>query len=140
MLQASTPADFFRRHARAFQRGDYKTCAQDIVVPTVIHVADKCLVADAPQTMIDILRVFRQNLMVEGYARTEVAFYHHQSSKDGACRTLLQWQNLNARDAKINEMDVSYFCRRREGADWRIELMEIHCNGSKYLTDGLPLH
>lgn len=136
----ASPAAFFKRHIAAFQNGEYAECAEDIAVPTLIYVGERRIFAGEREALVEILRTFHQNLMVEDYAKTDVQFFDHDIGKDGACRTLLQWKNMNSRGGEINQMDVSYFCRRSGAGSWRIELIEIQCNGSRYLTDGLPIH
>jgi hypothetical protein len=123
-----------------FAKADFEHLAPTLAVPTTIRVHEKQMVLTSQDEISEMFRVFRQNLMIEGYERTQVQIYDQALGEDGRCQTLLRWTNLNKRGGKINTMDACCFSSRGRDGVWRTELIEVICDGGTHLSSGMPLH
>lgn len=133
--------DYLTGLAESFRLGDFTKAVDSLATPATIAIAGQSLYVHDIQHAIMMLNMYRDNLRVEGYARTLLTIHHEEQRHDGQVRVLLTWTQVNQSDGVISTLDVSYLLEPADTAEgWRIILIEMISTPKPRLAAGIPIH
>ena len=134
-----TPDDLFQNTADAFNRCDFEEAARFFATPNTVAVGGQTIQLPDQAAFAEVLRIYRRNLDVEAFVRTEVTLTYVSAMENGKCQVFAHWTNYNDRGAEISSYDTNYIVE--ETADGRLQCItnEILDPVKSRLTQGMPL-
>ncbi|GAB5446653.1 hypothetical protein [Gymnodinialimonas sp.] len=133
------PETLIKGIARDFSEGKLERVAAAFAIPGVVHVGDKILSLATENVMLDALRAYRSNLMVESYDHTDIEIEHRTDAPDGRVQLLVTWTNFNDRGAVISAVHAGYIWKQDPAGEWKIIGHEILPPWKERLSQGIPL-
>ncbi|MEX3015838.1 hypothetical protein [Gymnodinialimonas hymeniacidonis] len=115
-----TLEDFFREKARLYSAGNVAGSVRNVQVPMVAHVAGSTFAANRLDDVILALEIYRNNLLVESYVRTEITEFHETAAVDGKVQAFVRYRNVNDKGGEISSFDATFICRQTNGNGWVI--------------------
>lgn len=118
-----TLEDFFRENARLYSLGDVAGSARDVQLPLTARIGASTFAAAVMADVVTALSIYRANLLVESYVRTEIVEFHATEPVDGIAQALVRYRNVNDAGGEIDSFDASFRCRARDeggGGGWII--------------------
>ncbi|MEJ6388156.1 hypothetical protein [Gymnodinialimonas ulvae] len=115
-----TLEEFFRENARLYSVGDVAASARDVQIPLTARIGPSTFAAAAMDDVVAALSIYRANLQVESYVRTEIVEFHATDPVDGIAHAFVRYRNVNDAGAEIDSFDASFQCRARDDGGWII--------------------
>lgn len=136
----SSLSSFLARKAELFSEGQLQAACANHAVPTTVYIGGQKLFAGDLCSLGTALANYRANLLVEGYAKTEVEILHQCQSPDRGVRALLVWRHFTRTGALLREAEASYFFDRDANGRWVVTLAEFLRDPPARLMSGIPVH
>ncbi|MEM7469894.1 MAG: hypothetical protein AAF340_00970 [Pseudomonadota bacterium] len=131
---------FFELKAAAFSKGRMVDLAAMFVTPTTLHFGTKLIELPTAQDVAQVMTVYRQNLLIEGYSKTEASILHIEEQPDGGKQVFARWRNINGQGMQLDQQDSVYFCvPDAESQSWKITRFEYLEDPPPRFSQELPL-
>lgn len=134
-----TLEEFFRENARLYSAGDVAGSAACVEVPMTAQVAGSTFAANRIEDVVVALEIYRANLLVESYVRTEIAEFYGTEPVDGRAQAFVRYRNVNDTGGEISSFDATFICRQTETGGWRITNAESIPPVKERFLAGIPL-
>ena len=130
---------FFRERARLFSEGEVAASADGIDLPLTASIVGSTFHANRKEDIVMALQLYRNNLGVESYARTEIVAFHGTEPVEGRAQAIVSYRNVNDQGAELDRFEASFICRQVPGG-WRIVQADSVTDGTSLrFLSGLPL-
>jgi len=131
--------DYFDAVAVAFRDQNWATFEGMLQVPMTLAVGTGRMHCETSAEVIAVLRQYRQNLAVEGYAFTTAKVVADDPAEESERRVLVHWQHINRNGACFRQIHASYFMRRTPSGGWLKTQIEFVDDVPDRLAAGLPI-
>ena len=128
----------FENKAEAFTRGRLDEAVRSLSIPSTIVAGDHKLFLSSYKAAVSTLSIYRNNLVVEDYAKTSVDVLQCTKYATGAVQAFVHWMNFNSKGAEINTFDACYLCSQKADQTWRIDSVEFVARPHERLANGIP--
>jgi hypothetical protein len=135
-----TLEEFFRENARLYSLGDLAASARYVEIPLTAHIGPSVFSASRLEDVVTALSIYRANLMVESYVRTEIVEFHGTEPSDGIAQAFVRYRNVNDAGGEIDSFDASFRCRALADGSWMIcDAESLPAEKYERLLLGIPL-
>lgn len=132
-------AGFLRDMVCAFSRGDFEVLVERVKTPTTVYLGARALVIEDAEALTMALTVFRDNLIKQGYQRSESLVEDVAPRGEAAVQVRLNCVHWSAAGRELDRSCGLHFCSYSAEAGWTILLTEYEKTPEPELISGLPL-